>query len=352
MREGTSAARPGPGLGAAGSVLPYAILVGALLLVPAVFTRVPLYTMGNGVQMAIVAVAALGLPPLAAAAAGLALAAATAWLLGLLLFRVQGHYLALATIGLGLVLTIVAREVEVTGGSQGLAGVPQLAPFGFELAGDVGYWYLAGGVLVVAVLVVAVLLRSRVGRALVAVGDAPAAAASSGIDIAAHRRLAVMVSAVLAAGAGSLYAHSERVGGQTEVVAYGFALVLVLLVLPDGVAGTAAAAVAHRLRGARSVLGERGARHPDTPGPAPHPPGPAPGPPVGEATPGRVRVRGVVHSPIHSPIRSPVRSRAPSPTWSPVRSPVQVETSSPWASAECGRWSTSASATTPVGCSA
>jgi branched-chain amino acid transport system permease protein len=391
MREGTAAARPGPGLGAAGAVLPHAILVGVLLLVPAVFTRVPLYTMGNGVQMAIVAVAALGLvpltgyarqvsigqaafygtgayasailtvrlglPSLAAAAAGLALAVATAWLLGLLLFRVQGHYLALATIGLGLVLTIVAREVEVTGGSEGLAGVPALAPFGFELTGDVGYWYLAGAVLVVAVLAVDALLRSRVGRALVAVGDAPAAAAASGIDIAAHRRLAFMVSAVLAAGAGSLYAHwvgyvdpstldlplslqllivatagglrtvwgppvgaflvvsllqlsqetlpqvSERVGGQTEVIAYGFALVLVLLVLPDGVAGTAGAALSHRLRAARSAVGERGARHPGTPGPAPHPPGPAPGPPVGEATPGPGRVRRVVHSPGRNPVR-------------------------------------------------
>jgi branched-chain amino acid transport system permease protein len=398
MREGTATARPGPGLGA-GAVLPHAILVAVLLLVPAVFTRVPLYTMGNGVQMAIVAVAALGLvpltgyarqvsigqaafygtgayasailtvrlglPPLAAAAAGLALAAATAWLLGLLLFRVQGHYLALATIGLGLVLTIVAREVEATGGSEGLAGVPALAPFGFELAGDVGYWYLAAGVLVVAVPAVAALLRSRVGRALVAVGDAPAAAAASGIDIAAHRRLAFMVSAVLAAGAGSLYAHwvgyvdpstldlplslqllivatagglrtvwgppvgaflvvsllqlsqetlpqvSERVGGQTEVVAYGVALVLVLLVLPDGVAGTAGTALTHRA--ARSAVGERaarsarGARHPGTQGPAPHPPGPAPGPPVGEATPGRGRVRRVVHSPVRNLVRDPVR---------------------------------------------
>jgi branched-chain amino acid transport system permease protein len=253
------------------------------------------------------------------------------------------------------VLTIVAREVEATGGSEGLAGVPALAPFGFELAGDVGYWYLAGGVLVAAVLAVAALLRSRVGRALVAVGDAPAAAASSGIDIAAHRRLAFMVSAVLAAGAGSLYAHwvgyvdpstldlplslqllivatagglrtvwgppvgaflvvsllqlsqetlpqvSERVGGQTEVVAYGFALVLVLLVLPDGVAGTATAAVAHRLR--RPV-------HPTTPvrpttpaGPATsarpipgtlEPQPPAPGPPVGERTRPGVGVRSAV----------------------------------------------------------
>jgi branched-chain amino acid transport system permease protein len=317
------------------AALPYAGFLGGLLLVPALFTRVPLYTMGNGVHMAVVAVAALGLVPLTgyamqvsigqaafygtgayasavltvrhglpsplAAATGMALAAAAAWLLGLLLFRVEGHYLALATIGLGLVLTIVARQVEVTGGAEGLPGVPALAPFGVELAGDLAYYYLAAAVLFVAVVAVGALLRSRVGRSLVAVGDSPAAAAASGIDIAARKRLAFVVSAVLAAAAGSLYAHwvgyvdpstldlplslqllivatagglrtvwgapvgaflvmsllqvsqetlprlSERVGGQTETVAYGLALVLVLLLLPEGVAGTAGNALA-RLR--------------------------------------------------------------------------------------------------------
>jgi ABC-type branched-subunit amino acid transport system ATPase component/ABC-type branched-subunit amino acid transport system permease subunit len=315
--------------------LRYAGFLGALLLVPALFTRVPLYTMGNGVHMAVVALAALGLVPLtgyamqvsigqaafygtgayasailtvrhglpspAALAVGMALAAAAAYLLGLLLFRVEGHYLALATIGLGLVLTIVARQLEVTGGSEGLPGVPALAPFGVELAGDLGYYYLVAGVLFVAVVAVGALVRSRVGRALVAVGDSPAAAASSGIDIAARKRLAFVVSAVLAAAAGGLYAHwvgyvdpsaldlplslqllivatagglrtvwgapvgaflvvsllqvsqetlprvSERVGGQTETIAYGLALVLELLLLPDGVAGAAGAGLA-RLR--------------------------------------------------------------------------------------------------------
>jgi branched-chain amino acid transport system permease protein len=314
------------------AALPYAGFLGGLLLVPALFTRVPLYTMGNGVHMAVVAVAALGLVPLTgyamqvsigqaafygtgayasailtvrhglpsplAAAAGMALAAAAAYLLGLLLFRVEGHYLALATIGLGLVLTIVARQVEVTGGAEGLPGVPALAPLGVELAGDLAYYYLAAAVLFVAVVAVGALLRSRVGRSLVAVGDSPAAAGASGIDVAARKRLAFVVSAVLAAGAGSLYAHwvgyvdpstldlplslqllivatagglrtvwgapvgaflvmsllqvsqetlprlSERVGGQTETVAYGLALVLVLLLLPEGVAGTAGNALA------------------------------------------------------------------------------------------------------------
>jgi branched-chain amino acid transport system permease protein len=323
------------------AALPYVGFLGGLLLVPALFTRVPLYTMGNGVHMAVVAIAALGLVPLTgyamqvsigqaafygtgayasavltvrhglpspiAAAAGMALAAAAAYLLGLLLFRVEGHYLALATLGLGLVLTIVARQVEVTGGAEGLPGVPALAPFGVELVGDLAFYYLAAGVLFVAVVAVGALLRSRVGRSLVAVGDSPAAAAASGIDIAARKRLAFVVSAVLAAAAGALYAHwvgyvdpsaldlplslqllivatvgglrtvwgapvgaflvvsllqisqetlprvSERVGGQTETIAYGLVLVLVLvlvlLLLPDGVAGAALAHLRRRSPG-------------------------------------------------------------------------------------------------------
>lgn len=317
-------------------LLPYAIFVGVLLLVPAVFTRVPLYTMGNGVQMAIVAIAALGLvpltgyagqisigqaafygtgayasalftlnvglSPLVAAAIGMAIAAGAAYLIGLLLFRVEGHYLALATIGLGLVCSIAARELELTGKSEGLPGVPFLEPFGIPLVGnDVGYYYLAAGVLFVAVVAVRAWVRSRIGRSLTAVGDSPVAAAASGINIAARKRLAFVVAAALASVGGSLYAHwvgyvdpstldlllslqlliiatvgglrtvwgapvgafgiislvqisqetlpqiSEKVGGQTEVIAYGVALVLTLLFLPDGVAG-AGANLGRRLR--------------------------------------------------------------------------------------------------------
>jgi branched-chain amino acid transport system permease protein len=322
-------AKPGGGLARAGrELLPYAVFLGALLLVPAVFTRVPLYTMGNGVQMAIVAIAALGLvpltgyakqisigqaafygtgayasalftlksgySPLVAAAIGVAIAAGAAYVIGLLLFRVEGHYLALATIGLGLVCSIAAREWDLTGRSEGLPGVPSLEPFGFAIVADLQYYYLAAGVLFVAVVAVRAWVRSRIGRSLIAVGDSPVAAAASGINIAARKRLAFVVAAALASIAGSLYAHwvgyvdpstldlllslqllivatvgglrtvwgapvgafiiislvqisqetlpqiSDKVGGQTEIPAYGLALVLSLLLLPDGIAGAGA----------------------------------------------------------------------------------------------------------------
>ncbi|MQA25961.1 MAG: branched-chain amino acid ABC transporter permease [Micromonosporaceae bacterium] len=328
-------------------LLPYAVFLAILLLVPAVFTRVPLYTMGNGVYMAILAIAALGLVPLTgfagqislgqaaffgtgayfsailtvksglpatpAAILGMATAGAAAYLFGRYLFRVSGHYLALATLGLGLVLTIVASQLEITGGTAGVVGVPSLAPFGVELFDDVSYYYLVAAVLLVAVVVVDGLVRSWLGRSLTAVGDAPHAAASSGIDIAARKRLAFVVAAVLAAAAGSLYAHwaayvdhhtmdlllslqlliiatvggirtvwgpvvgafvvvtllqvsqelfpelSERVGGQAEIVLYGLALILVLLFLPKGLAGWASDVI-QRLTRARAGADEGGAR--------------------------------------------------------------------------------------------
>jgi branched-chain amino acid transport system permease protein len=314
-------------------LVPYGVFVGAVLLLPAVVTRVPLFTMANGVQMAVVAIAALGLVPLTgyarqislgqavfygtgayssallttaglpallAAAAGAALACSGAYLIGRLLFRVQGHYLALATIALGLVASIAVRRLGFTGGSEGLSGIPPLAP---ALVTDVRFFYVAAGVLIVAVVAVRELLDARLGRALSAVGDAPVAAAAAGVDVAARKRHAFVLAALLASVAGSLYAHwvryvdpsalelplslqmlivatvgglrtvwgppagavivvsllqlsqealpevSDRVGGQTDVIAYGVALVLTLLLLPNGVAGTVADAIAGRVRG-------------------------------------------------------------------------------------------------------
>lgn len=319
-------------------LLGYAVFAAILFSVPGLFTRVDPYTMSDGVQMAVLAIAALGLVPLTGYAkqislgqaafygigayasailtthsgwnpwlamlVGAALAGFGAYLLGLFIFRVTGHYLALATIALGLVLGIVARQLAITGGSEGIAGIPYLSLFGVELIGDVNYYYFVAAVLLLATLLVGLVVRSSLGRSLIAVGDSAFAAAASGIDIARYKRIAFVLAAVLASVAGSLYAHwvtyvdvhtldlllsiqmlivvavggmqtvwgaavgsfivvslvrfskewlpalSEKAGGQVEIVAYGMALILVLLFLPRGVVGGFADLVA-RLRSGR-----------------------------------------------------------------------------------------------------
>lgn len=317
------------------SLGPYAVLAGVLLLVPAIFTRVPFFTMSTAVQMAIMAIATLGLvllmghagqisigqagffgigafssailttgygvPPFAAMVAGMVLSGVVAWLVGLGIFRISGHYLALATIAFGLMLGFVARQSDITGGASGIFGVPDLAIGTLAFRDDLSFYYLAAAVLVVSLVLTRNLVGSMFGRSLLALGDSEIAASSSGIDTAKHKRTVFVIAAVFAALAGSLQAHwitfvdyhtldlllsiqilimatvggaatvwgapvgaflvialsqaaqetlplvFPNVGGQFEIVVYGLALIVVLLFLPKGVAGS----LADLLRGRR-----------------------------------------------------------------------------------------------------
>ncbi|GAA4207208.1 branched-chain amino acid ABC transporter permease [Actinocatenispora rupis] len=317
-------------------VLSYGVFVGGLLLVPFLFTRVHPYTMADGVLMVLLAVAALGLVPFTGYAGqvslgqaafygtgayatailtvklhlspwlslviGAAVAGLLAYLLGLALFRAAGHYLTLATIAVGLILGVVVKQLDVTGGAEGLAGVTPLTVFGADIGGDVNFFYLAAGILLVATVVVHLVCRSMFARTLLAISDSPVAAQSCGVDPAPVKRSMFVLAAVLAAVAGSLYASwsgfvdastldlnvslqlliiatvggrrsvfgaavgsfvvvslvrfakewlpdvSSHAGGQVEIIAYGLALILVLRLLPRGIVGGAAAGL-RRLAG-------------------------------------------------------------------------------------------------------
>jgi branched-chain amino acid transport system permease protein len=219
----------------------YGVLLTALALVPAVFTRVPFFTMSVAVLMVVQAIAALGLVPLTgrggqislgqaaffgmggyvsavfttrwhvnalfAMLLGMALAAGVAYLVGLFIFRTEGQYLALATLSFGLLVSRLANQLPVTGGAGGIPGIGALAPFGHEIAGDLSSYYLAAGVLLLVVIVVDGLMRSTFGKALTALGDSPIATAAAGISISRLRRDAFALGAALAALSGSLYAH-------------------------------------------------------------------------------------------------------------------------------------------------
>ena len=97
-----------------------------------------------------------------------------------------------------------------TGGSTGLPGVPRLAVGSFVFEGDVAYYYLVWGVVILLMALSLNVVNSRVGRALRAIHASEMAADSVGID-AGHYKLQVLVlSAVYASLAGSLYVHYMR----------------------------------------------------------------------------------------------------------------------------------------------
>lgn len=155
-----------------------------------------------------VATATLGLPIPVGMAAGIGMSALVGWLIAVPTLKLHGHYLAMATLGFGIIVSIVFNEaVDVTGGPSGFVGIPRLALGGFTFASDKSYYFLVAGVLWLATLVSRRVIGSRTGRALRAIHVSESAAQAMGIDLAGHKRFVFVLSAVYAGVAGVLYAH-------------------------------------------------------------------------------------------------------------------------------------------------
>jgi branched-chain amino acid transport system permease protein len=121
--------------------------------------------------------------------------------------RLKGHYLAMATLGLGVIVSIVlSTEDKVTGGPDGMA-VPPLALFGRALRGEHVWYAVVGLALLLAVWLALNLIHSPAGRALRALHGSETAAQVLGIDAARHKLRVFVISAVFAAFAGALTAH-------------------------------------------------------------------------------------------------------------------------------------------------
>ncbi|MFW5866262.1 MAG: branched-chain amino acid ABC transporter permease [Armatimonadota bacterium] len=143
--------------------------------------------------------------------AALLLTCAVAWLVGKPTLRLKGHYLAMATLGVGIIASVVMRQwVSMTGGPAGMK-TPGFVTFGWELASDmdVHYFYFVWGFVCVLTILFANLVRSRPGRGLRALHDSELAAQVLGIDTARFKVRAFVISAAYASIAGSLYAHSS-----------------------------------------------------------------------------------------------------------------------------------------------
>ena len=182
---------------------------------------------------------AYGWPPLAAFAAGIGLALCLALLVGYPTLRLKGHYLAMATLAIGLIVYEIAVQWQaVTGGYMGISGIPPIGIGHFEIVSDrVQLAFLA---LMVGLAVwSAMRLRApRFGRALVAIAGSEDAARALGIDVAHYKLMAFLISAAYAALAGSLFVH---VVGFVSPEVFGLHMVvLAFTMLYVGGIGTAA----------------------------------------------------------------------------------------------------------------
>jgi branched-chain amino acid transport system permease protein len=134
------------------------------------------------------------------------LSALIAFVVGRPVLQLKGHYLAVATLGFGLLVFIVlSNEAGWTGGPDGMT-VPRLELFSWRVRGpDTWYWISAATFLIAAVLALN-LIDSPTGRALRAIHDSEVAARVLGVDVARKKLAVFVISAIYASVAGSYIA--------------------------------------------------------------------------------------------------------------------------------------------------
>jgi branched-chain amino acid transport system permease protein len=148
----------------------------------------------------------LGLPPLLAFLLGIAGAGLLAFVVGRPILRLKGHYLAVATLGFGILVAMVLQnEAAWTGGPDGMI-VPRLELLGLRVRGAAAWYWISGVALLMGILLAINLIESPTGRALRAIHDSEIAARVAGIDVARAKLIAFVISAVYAAVAGALFA--------------------------------------------------------------------------------------------------------------------------------------------------
>jgi branched-chain amino acid transport system permease protein len=171
---------------------------------------------GLGAYASAIGPAHLGLPPLLALVLGAVLSGAIAWFVGRPILKLRGLYLAVVTLGFGiLVQMVLVNEAWLTGGPDGMAVedlglVALVKALGFK-AKSAQVWYVFSGLMLILAAWVALNLRnSPTGRALRSLHDSEVAARAVGVNVARYKLIAFVVSAVFASVGGSLMALFNR----------------------------------------------------------------------------------------------------------------------------------------------
>jgi len=167
---------------------------------------------GIGAYSCALAPVHLGIHPALAVLLGAVISGGLATLIGRPILRLKGYYLAVATLGFGILVSMVlSNERGLTGGPDGMP-VPDLGlrrllrDLGLKLSGG-EFWYIANAlVLLLGIWVALNLFQSATGRAMRALHGSETAARTIGIDVARFKLQAFVISAVYASVAGSLLA--------------------------------------------------------------------------------------------------------------------------------------------------
>ena len=145
-------------------------------------------------------------PPWLGSIIGAVFVGLISYAIGAPLLRLRGYYLACATFGLLLIVQIsLAQLGSLTGGHEGLMGIPPFSIGGFVLETDVHYYYLSWALCLACLWFLYNLMGSRMGRAIKSFSDSEVAAKSMGINVPGYKLKVFILTAVMASLTGSVY---------------------------------------------------------------------------------------------------------------------------------------------------
>jgi branched-chain amino acid transport system permease protein len=199
-----------------------------------------LVSLGFSVQLAPGVVVALDPKPVwCGMLAAIVVSGAFGWFIGKISFRVRGAYFVIVSISFAEVMRLVAVNwVELTQGPMALNNIPPLTLW-LPGVGEHAFWkkpenyWLVLAVAVVSYVLVRRLVRSRAGRAMIALRENEPLATSVGIDVTGYLVLTAVVSAAMAGAAGALYAHYVRIV-DPDVFLFIYTVTMVIMVITGG----------------------------------------------------------------------------------------------------------------------
>jgi branched-chain amino acid transport system permease protein len=174
----------------------------------------------------------LGWTPLVTIPVAVMAAGGFAALVSAPLLRLKGHYLALATVGVNITLELIAKNwVGLTGGYDGVSGIPRLAGDVLPIAPERGFAVLVGAIVLATVFLAVRLRESHWGRAMIAVRDDEIAASAGGVDVVRVKIVAFTLGSALGGLAGALYAHYASFISPTDFSVLQSITLLVMLIV-------------------------------------------------------------------------------------------------------------------------
>lgn len=177
-----------------------------------------------------------GIPPFFAFWLSGLIASVFAYLIGKPLLKLKGYFLALATLGFGEIFLVLVKEsTSLTGGVIGIFGIPWFSIAGFSFDTYLKQYYLIWIVLIGLVLFTKNLIRSKVGRAYMALATSEDAASTVGINVSRVKLEAFAVGAFYAGLGGSLFACVMSTA-HPETFSMGLSVLIVMMVILGGMA--------------------------------------------------------------------------------------------------------------------